>query len=468
MENVKSVQAEPVHLATPDIGLRSIFRLASPIFVANLAIMGSALIDTFMAGRLGAEDLASVAVANAAIALIFIAFSSILQSLSPIAGHHFGARLYSRIGYEMIQSSWLAVFLSVIAVTCILQTDFWIAFGNVSGRVADMTRTILIAGAVGAPAAIGSRVFISMNAAVSRPNITMWVSLTLLCSKIPLNMIFMYGAFGIPAFHGAGAGLSSTINVWLGLLAYFVYYKCSPFYSRFRAKRLSLPHLPTLREHLKIGLPIGLSTFFEVSAFSLMAIFIARIGTIDVAAHQIVSNITACLFMVCLSLGIAASVLVSQCLGAGFPGEARRVTHRILTVSIVIACVLSALAFVFRRDVVSLFSTDSEVIEMASMLLIFGTVYHVFDALQSVSGFALRGYRVTFMPMVIYGLFLFGVGLGGGCWLGFDATILGGPFGAAGFWAATGLGLILCGVALLIMVLRISTLRARPAGQNIP
>ena len=67
----------------------------------------------------------------------------------------------------------------------------------------------------------------------------------------------------------------------------------------------------------ELGLPIGLSTLFEVTSFTFMAVLIARLGATSVAGHQIVANLVAILFMVPLSLGIATSVLVAQSLGSG-------------------------------------------------------------------------------------------------------------------------------------------------------
>ena len=52
--------ATPHRMTPPDIGLRAILKLATPIFIANLSIMGAGTIDTVMAGRLGAEHLAAV------------------------------------------------------------------------------------------------------------------------------------------------------------------------------------------------------------------------------------------------------------------------------------------------------------------------------------------------------------------------------------------------------------------------
>ena len=116
--------------------------------------------------------------------------------------------------------------------------------------------------------------------------------------------------------------------------------------------------------------------------------------------------------------------------------------------------------YIFRGELVSLYTPDAAVQKLAASLLIFGVIYHVTDACQSVSNFALRGYRVTVLPMIMYGVLLWCVGLGGGYYLGFYAESFGGPYGATGFWAATSVGLFLAGISLSALALYVSHVRA--------
>lgn len=449
----------PHRVNPPDIGLGALFKLATPLFVANLAIMGAATIDTIMAGRMGAEHLAVVALGGATAVMILFGLVGILQGLSPIAGHHYGARKLPMIGFELSQNLWIAFFLALIAIAVVMQRDFWVEFGGVSGNVAEMTRTYLAACAWGLPAAVISRSFIAVNSAVNRPRVTMYVSLMMLATKAPLNCVFMYGWFGFPEMGGAGAAVALSLNSWLALAVYYAVWKFDRYYDPMRATKFFFPQIKALWHQLKLGVPIGLSVFFEVSSFTLMAIFIARIGTIDVAAHQIVGNITATMYQIPLSLAIAVSVLVSQCLGAGYKDKAYEITVRTLKVAVIIALVGVTLLYIFRNQIVSLYTIDLPVKTLATSLLIFGIIYHVTDACQTVSGFALRGYRVTFAPMLIYGVLLWAVGLGGGYWAGFHGEAIGGPFGAAGFWGATAIGLVLAGICLAIMAIWVARTR---------
>lgn len=440
--------SENLSFTKPDISYRAIARFAAPILVANISIIGSGTIDTIMAGRLGAEHLAAVAIGNATVIMVILTLVGVIQSLSPLAGHHFGARRFERIGFELTQSLWLSLVLGLVGLAILSATDFWISLCNAQGNVARMLRIYLLASAASVPAFMLARPFVALNAAVNLPRVTMWVSIGLLVLKGPLNYVFMYGLFGLPALGGAGAGVSSALGATVSLIALYSYWRFSHVYDAMRPARIYLPNWQAIKTHLKIGVPISLSMFFEISSFALMAILIGRIGTIDVAAHQIVGNTTSFIYQAPLSLGIAVSVLVAQCLGAGSPTLARQAMIRVLRFALGIAAVTCSCLFLFRHTVVSLFTTDPAVALLAESLLGIAVIFHVADALQTISCFALRGYRVTFLPMCIYGVLLWSVGLGGGCWLGFHAESFGGPFGAHGFWAATAAGIILVSIAI--------------------
>ena len=170
-------------LLPPDISLKALLKLAGPIFVANVAIIGSGTIDTIMGGQLGKEHLAAIALGISATISVLMGLVGILQGLSPIAGHHFGARRPREIGIDVAQAFWLVIFLSMIGVPLLAATDFWTDLGGVTGEVKRMAADYLFWTAMALPGSMAARVFIAVNAAVSRPKITMWVSLGMLVLK---------------------------------------------------------------------------------------------------------------------------------------------------------------------------------------------------------------------------------------------------------------------------------------------
>ncbi|MGZ8253526.1 MAG: MATE family efflux transporter, partial [Burkholderiaceae bacterium] len=267
---------------------------------------------------------------------------------------------------------------------------------------------------------------------------------------------FMYGVGLIPALGGAGAGVATALLSWLMLVMSLAVWRFDPFYARFRSTEVHGPRWTSIRDQLKLGLPIGLSTMFEVTSFTFMAVLIARLGTVAVAGHQIVSNLVAILFMVPLSLGIATSVLVAQSLGAGDAKVARRAALRGFRIGIAIAAAAACALWLLREVIVAMYTNDPAVAAVALSLLGLAAVFHLFDAGQGIAAFVLRGYKSTFWPMVVYGLALWGIGLGGGYWIGLHPSPLGAPRGPAGFWEAATVALALAAVLLGIVAAAVS------------
>jgi multidrug resistance protein, MATE family len=200
---------------------------------------------------------------------------------------------------------------------------------------------------------------------------------------------------------------------------------------------------------------------FEVTSFTFMAVLIARLGTIAVAGHQIVANLAAILFMVPLALGIATSVLVAQSLGAGDARVARRAALRGIRLTLAIAAAAATVIWLARGPIVGWYTTDGAVAALALSLIGLAAIFHLFDAAQGVAGFILRGYKNTFWPMVIYGVALWGIGLGGGYWIALHVTPFGPPRGVDGFWEAATVALVITAGGLGWLTAWVSAQRIR-------
>lgn len=142
---------------------------------------------------------------------------------------------------------------------------------------------------------------------------------------------------------------------------------------------------------------------------------------------------------------MTSSVLVSQSLGANSPETAKMATYKCLKFCICLAVFVSALLYFCKYFFVGLYTSDLDVIKVSTYLIGFASIYHVFDAVNCVGSFSMRGYRITFLPMVIYGVFLWGLGLGLGSILTFTDYLSPAPMGAAGYWTAITIGLTLSG-----------------------
>jgi MATE family multidrug resistance protein len=205
----------------------------------------------------------------------------------------------------------------------------------------------------------------------------------------------------------------------------------------------------------RLGIPAGLSILVEVTSFTLMALFIARQGTVATAAHQIAANLAAVLFMTPLSISIATSARVSFWLGAGDPRKARATIRTGFKLGMALALLSAAVVLLARHRIAAIYSGNAEVAALATGLLAWLAFYHLGDAVQAMCVFVLRCYRVAIAPLIAYGVTLWGLGLAGGFVLAYRGI---GPWPAQhspqAFWIAASLALALLAFILPLILWR--------------
>jgi MATE family multidrug resistance protein len=246
----------------------------------------------------------------------------------------------------------------------------------------------------------------------------------------------MYGLLGAPELGGPGCAVATSVDAWLMAALAWGWCLRHPDYAQFQIRRRFVaPDFKAIAEFLKLGVPIGLTFIADVTAFTFMALFIARLGPVVSGAHQIAANLAAFAFMIPLAIGNATSVLAGQAVGAGQRDEARHLCWVGIRLGMAIAVVLSAIFWLAAPHIAALYTTDPGVQRVATPLIMLVALYHLGDALQAVAVNALRGYKRSVIPMVIYGTLLWGLGLGGGIVLGLtDKIVI--ALGAPGFWIA--------------------------------
>jgi MATE family multidrug resistance protein len=289
----------------------------------------------------------------------------------------------------------------------------------------------------------------------------MALNLASLAVKVPLSWALIYGAGPLPELGGPGAGLASSVVAWLVLAAVAVRLRWGARYRRFAIFGGSFaPDWPRLREITVLGVPIGLTFLVDVTAYTFMALFLARLGATVSGAHQIVANLGAVVFMVPLSIGAATQILIGRSLGARAPAKARVIAWEGMRLGLVVAVGVSLLLLVARGAIVALYTSDPAVSALALALLPILAAYHLGDAVQGVATQALRGYHRTALPLAMFIVVMWGIGLGGGYALafhGFGIAGLGGdPLGASGFWLAAALSVTLLAALLCAYLARVA------------
>lgn len=420
----------------PPSSTRELMHLAWPMLIAQLAMMGNAVIDTAMAGRLSAIDLAAVGIASAIMATILMSLISVLLALPPIIAHLHGAGRRADIGREIHQSVWISLALAIVAILLLCFPGPIIAISELQPVVEAKVRAYLAASAWGVPGAFALRLFFGLSTGIGHPRPVMLFNLLSLSIKVPLNALFMYGLSGLPQMGSTGCAVATSVDAWLMAALAWAWCLHQPRYAEFKLRRrIIAPNFAAIREFLKLGIPIGLTFIADVTAFTFMALFIARLGPVVSGAHQVAANLAALAFMIPLSLGNATSVLIGQALGRGNPERARHICWEGIRLGMSVSVVLSLTFWLGAPLIAAFYTTDLQVQAIAIPLIAMVGLYHLGDALQAVTVNALRGYKTSVVPMVIYTVTLWVPGLGGGIVLGLTDTF--GPArGAPGFWLA--------------------------------
>lgn len=425
--------------------------LAWPVFIGQMAVLAFSTVDTMMAARAGGTDLAALAIGGAAYITVFIGLMGIVLAISPIAGQLFGAQHFEACGAQLHQAMWLALALSVPGCLLLLFPQPFLDLARAEPAVAEKVRGHLAALAVALPPALLFTAFRGFNIAVSRPKIVMLLQLGALVLKVPLTALLVFGAGPVPALGAPGCGVATAVCMLLQLAAVWVILRRDPFYARFHiGDRISSPHRGSLLALVRLGVPMGGSIMIEVTGFTFMAFFISRLGATPVAGHQIAVNLVSLMFMMPLAIANAASTLVAQRIGAGDEPDAHRIGWHGVEIGVAIAALMGGTVYLLREPIIGLYTADAVIVAAAMPLLAWVAVFHIADAAQAVAGFVLRAYRIALVPLLIYALAIWGVGLAGGYAVGFNLTGLTPPalLGAVGMWFAATSGLVVAATGM--------------------
>ncbi len=438
--------------------------LAWPIVVGQLAVIMNGVMDTMMTARYSAIDLAALGLGASVYVSIFVGLSGVMQALSPTIGQLYGAKKYDAIGHQVRQGVWLAIFLSLVGSTLLLFPDPLLNIAEAPPALDSKVREYLALLSIALPATLGFRVFAALNTAVSRPRMVMTIQVgTLVLLKLPLNALFIFGGLGLPAMGTPGAAIATCVAAWLALGVGWLFAARGESYRQFQIQGhgFEKPSWPTQRALLKLGLPMGMSYLIEVTAFTFMALFIARLGSETLAAHQIAGNFGTVLYMLPLSIASATGILVAQEIGAGRLSAARHAGDAGIRLGVIVAVSIGLLVYFSRAHIVALYTPDPQIAAIAVSLFLFISFYQFVDAVQVGAAFVLRAYKVATIPTLMYAIGLWGIGLGGGYLLGFD--VLGNTpdalRGAAGFWLGNSVSLGLVAAALVWYLRRVQRIR---------
>jgi MATE family multidrug resistance protein len=437
--------------------LRTIARHAGTVLVGQLATMAFGVADTIISGRYAPQALAALSVGSAIFISIFVALQGLVQAQLPVWAELRGAGRGPEVGRSVRQAGWLCLAAMVPGMLLLSFPGPLLHWADVPAGLQDDVQGYLAVLSLALPAALLFRSFSTLNQALGRPVLVTWMQTASLAVKVPLSIWLTFGGAGVPAMGLVGCAWATVIVNYLLVAVAAWALRSSALYAPYRIwQRMEPPDPQVLKQFARLGIPTALAVLVEVTSFTLMALFIARLGTSAAASHQIAANVTAVLYMMPLSLGLATSARVSYWLGKGDARQARAALRTGLKLAMLMAAGSGVAIALAHQPVARLYAGDRpELVETAGRLLLWVALYHLADSTQALGVFLLRSYGVATRPLVVYCVLLWGVGLGGGYLLAYQGVGPVGPWQAPdAFWAAGALALTVTAATFIALLWR--------------
>ena len=406
--------------------------LAVPVVLSQAGQIIVQLVDNAMVGRLGALPLAAVSFGGSVFFMLMVIGVGISLGLTPLVGISYSQKDHRRSSAYLQNAILLYGVLSLILFAL---SQAIIPFMYHMGQPPEVVEMAIPYFNYIAWSLIPLLLFLAFKQFLEGIGNTRVAMMIIICSNV-VNIIFnyllIYGKLGFPEMGAAGAGLSTLISRIITPIWVIVHFRrkvsFNHYFSMFRWSNFQWKRIKSL---LSMGIPIAMQMFLEGSAFVLTGIMMGWIGTYQIAGHQITTVISNLAFMIVLGIGAATTIRISHEYGQknliALKQAATASYHIGLAWNI-----FTALAFVLLRNQIPLmFTSDPEVIRVASTLLLFAAMFQISDGLQMISIGILRGLQdvritsvIAFISYIVINLpvgylFAFTFGLGApGLWIG--------------------------------------------------
>ncbi len=438
---------------------RALFTIAWPMIIAQLAQMGTGVVDTVMAGHYSADDLAAIAIGYNIWLPLFLLFIGMMLGATVIIAQDFGAGRVQRIRESLPQALWLALLLGAVAGPLCYFSEPLLTLLALDEDTHGKSLAYLQAVAFGLPA---TALFQALRChtqgiGVMRPFAI--ASILGFLANIPLNYMFIYGHWGAPELGAAGCGWATAISMWLSPVLIAFYMARAPLLKAYLPPLKPVaPDLGRLREIVRLGLPMGLTFFMEIAVFSVIALMVATLGNTAMASHQIAFNVWDVVYMPLISIGSAMATRIGHAIGRGDrPGVNLAI---VCGSSFIFLVGISSIALLLSSPglIISAYTSDPDIQAMAVTLVKMAGLFIIIDTAQVAGSFCLRAFKDTRFPFIVSCIAYWLIALPVGYWIGIvgSASAL---EGTLGFWKGMVLGI---GISTLLVMWRLNIILRRP------
>lgn len=376
--------------------------LAYPVMIGQLGIIAMGVVDSLYVGRIGAAPLAASALGNGIFILIMVIGIGVSYAVSPLVSIASGAGKNEDFRNIFHQSFIVNFILSVIlAVLTYFASGILFLLNQpaaVVGYAAGYTKILGIS-------LIPFMVFQTYKQFIEGFFLTKPAMIIVISANVInafAGWLFIYGNWGFPKGELNGAGIATLCSRIFMMAAMILYCRRSVYFKKYDISFKNLhPDFKLIKKILSLGLPSGMQYFFEVCAFTSAAVIVGWFGEKQLAAHQIVLNLSSISYMAILGISAASAIRVGSFVGKGDIAGTRKAGFVSLILAASLMAVSGSVLIMFKNYLPNLYIHNQEVISIASRLIVIVAILQVFDGTQSVGIGILRGITDVKIPTVI-------------------------------------------------------------------
>lgn len=422
----------------------ALIRLGLPIIVGQVGMIVLGFADTLMIGHHSTEELGAASVVNNLFNLCIIFSTGFSYGLTPVVGSLCGQGRKNEAGQALVCSLVANGLVALILMT--IMGTLYLNINNLGQpmELIPLIKPYYLTLLFSLPFVLWFNGFKQFTDGIGDTRTAMWVLLGGNAMNIAGNYALIYGKLGFPELGLLGAGLSTLaarIAMVIAMAAIVNHGK------RFASYKEGIWQLgwsgKVFRKLNALGWPVGLQMGMETAAFSLSTLMVGWLGTMELAAHQIMLTLSQLTFMVFYGMGAAVAVRVSHYTGQGDYTNVKQTTYAGFKLILCLGCVLTTIVFILKSQVGGWFTDSEEVAQAVEALFLPFLIYQLGDGTQINFANALRG-MADVKPMmgiafISYFLIALPVGYIGGFVLN---------WGLPGVWMAFPFGLSAAGLML--------------------
>ena len=423
--------------------IRELIIFASPIAFGQLSQMLIGMGDVFIAAHYNRDTLAAMGIANGISAPIFLIGLGLLLGISPTLSKKRGESLdvsqyfYTCIIYAILIGS---VFM------CIAMSSVWLVpHLGFDAKLVPLIQQYLFLISF---SYLGSYIFVAIKEylqAVEHVVFANSISVVAVLVNLALGYMMAFGVFVFPEMGIKGLGVAAIIIRWATGITIFIY-----------ARNFNKTTFSVIRHFVKhvltFSIPISLSIFTEVLAFSVVMILIGKLGSLYAAIHSISLNLASTTYMIPLAISSAVSVKIAYFYGRHNFERVKDFMKAGLILSISFMAIMGLIMFFMPKTLLSFFTSDQEIITVGAGIIIVCALFQIFDGAQVTISGILRGLGITKPTFIIALAGYWVVGLPLGYYLGYVLKM-----NALGFWIGLAFALLIVALSLgfyLLVVLK--------------